>query len=331
VVVAIRAAVLAAVGLGATTRASADGPAPPTNGGAAARAEVRPARLRLGLSPAAASFLTEPRVRALLEVELVGVLPIAEGSIGPLDEPAIRAFIDQPDASSVVIQVQAPGRALTLRRVDVTGLGWDVAARFTAIATAEIVRAQLAPVRVRRRPPRKPTEAELDAVDRRRPRVVVAAAAHAAIGSGPARFGPELALGHATPVVDVAASGLFTAGDDGRRVGTVEAALTASHRLHFAPWLRAEAGAVVGVGTATLGEGASEDAAGFGHLAARVGLGARLAPDTWLSLRVLPGGIVGGPTDAAEQRPLEGASLGVALALSREIPIEPAPASPARP
>ncbi len=282
----------------------------------------RPVHLRLALAPAAASFMTELRVRALLEVELEGALGIAEEPVGPLDEAAVRVYIDQPEAASIVLQVQTPGRPLTRRRIDVTGLTWDVAARFTAIATAEIVRDHLAPARVRRSRPRAPSPAELEAADRRRARLLVAASVRADLGAGDPRAGPELAIGHATSIVDVRLAGSITGGADTR---TAEVDLAAMHRLHAGSWLRAELGGVLGVGTAAITEGDDRDREGFGRVAARLGLAARVAPETWLGLRLEPGAIVGGPRDpgGGPEPALEGAVVGLALSLARDVPIEP--------
>lgn len=282
----------------------------------------RATALRLALSPAAASFLTEPRMRALLEVELQGLLPLGELATGPLDEAVVRAWIDQPDASTVAIQVQAPGRGLTHRLLDVTGLTWDVAAHFTALGTAELVRAQLAPVRTRRPRPRIPTRAEIDAADRARPRWVVAAGAHARAGEGLVAGGPELEVGHATPAVDVRLGGRVLGGDGDARLRAVEIDLAAQHRIHPAPWLRVELGGAIGVGTAGATVGAVDHATGYGRLAARAGLAARVAPQTSLGLRVEPGVIVGGP-EVGRTGPgaIEGASLGLSIALTRDLPL----------
>jgi hypothetical protein len=298
------------------------------NGGVAAAAEpVKPRHLRLALSPAAGAFMTEVRVRSLLRVELAGELPLADEPTGPIDENAVRAWIDLPDEASVLIQVQAPGRVLTRRRLDVTGLQWDVAARFTALATAELVRAHLTPLRVRRPRPRVPTADEIDRADRARPRWVVAAGAHAHLGGGPPTLGPELELGHATRVVDVRLQARLVGGDaDQQRVQAGELGLSALHRLHATPWLRAELGASFAVGSASMIEvtptrSLEGDAAGHGRLGARLGLGARVIDQTWLGLRVEPDVIVGGPAQRDGDRPLAGGGVAVVLGISRDVPI----------
>lgn len=296
---------------------------PPGAADVAPPAAPAPTRVRLALSPAAASFMTDLRVRSLLDVELEGFLPLGEEVTGPLDELSVRVYIDQPEGASVVIQVQAPGRTLTRRRVEVTGLTWDVAARFAAIATAEIVRAELQPLRARRAKAHKPTQGELEAADRARARVRIGAGASSNVAwSGPISIGPELSLGHTTPWVDVdiAARAAFAEGET--RVAAVEAWLSLGHTMLMTSWLRLEVGGGIGAGTMSRTEDAEDLHDGFGHAAGRIGVGARLAPETWLAVRLEPGTIVGGPTTASGGRPLEGGVLGLALSIERAIPVE---------
>lgn len=295
------------------------------NGVEAPLEAAKPVHLRLALSPAASAFMTEVRVRSLLQVELADVLPLAEEPTGAIDENAVRAWVDLPDSAEVMIQVQAPGRVMTRRRLDVTGLGWDVAARFTALATAEVVRAQLAPVRVRRSRPHVPTTAEIDAADRDRPRWSIAGGGVARLGEGPALFGAELEIGHATRAIDARVGARLVGGAADVQAQALEAGLSAEHRLHMAPWLRADLGASFAVGAAGVVDvasalGPASDSSGYGRLAARIGGSARIAPQTWLGLRVEPGGVVGGPTIFGV-RPLEGASVGIVLAISRDLPV----------
>ncbi len=293
---------------------------------AAAPVEVpRPEHLRLALSPAASAFMTEVRVRSLLRVELEGVLPLAELPTGAIDENAVRAWVDLPDDTSVLIQAQAPGRVMTRRRLDVTGLGWDVAARFTALATAEVVRAQLAPVRVRRPRPYVPTRADIDGADRDRARWVIAGGGVARAGDGPALLGAELELGHATRAIDARLGGRVLAGGGEVHTQALEAGLSAEHRLHIKPWLRVDLGAAFAVGSAGMVDatrvlGPASDAAGYGRFASRVGAAVRLVPQTWLGVRLEPGVVVGGPTIARRQ-PMDGASFGGVLAISRDLPV----------
>lgn len=313
---------LLAVALAAAPRASEA--APP---GAAVETAPPPApaptKLRLALSPAAASFMTDLRVRSLLDVELEGVLTIAEEATGPLDEPSVRVFLDQPEGASVVIQVQAPGRSITRRRVDVTGLTWDVAARFAAIATAEIVRAELQPVRTRKPKARKPTAEELDRADQARSRLRIGAGSSSLVAwKGPFAIGPELSLGHTTSWFDVDVAARAAFGDGDVRTAAAEAWVTLGHTLHFTSWLRGEIGGGIGAGTMSLVTASDDLADGYGHAAGRVGVGTRIASETWLALRVEPGTIIAGPTTAGGQHPLEGGVLGLTLSIERAAPIE---------
>jgi hypothetical protein len=284
-----------------------------------------PTKVRLALSPAAASFMTDLRVRSLLDVELAALVPLAEESVGPLDEPAVRVFIDQPEGASLVIQVQAPGRPITRRRVDVTGLTWDVAARFAAIATAEIVRAELQPVRTRKPKARKPTPEELERADQARSRVRIAAGGASFVAwEGPIAAGPELSIGHTTLWVDVDLAARAAFGDGDTRVGAFETWLTLAHTMHVSAWIRLEVGGGIGAGTMSLVSDVDDDADGFGHAAGRIGVGARIAPETWIALRVEPGTLIAGPSAAAGARPFEGGVLGLALSIERSTPIEDA-------
>jgi hypothetical protein len=319
------AAGLSRAAVAAPPGASGDGNGSSNGNGAGTPVEsTRPLHLRLALSPAAGAFMTEVRVRSLLRVELADVLPLADQPIGAIDENAVRAWVDLPDSAEVMIQVQAPGRAMTRRRLDVTGLGWDVAARFTALATAEVVRGQLAPVRVRRPRPHVPTTAEIDAADRARSRWLIAGGGVARVGEGPALFGAELEVGHATRAVDARLGARLVGGGGDVQAQALEAGLSAEHRLHFMPWLRADLGASFAVGTAAVVDVTAappaSDSAGYGRVAARVGGSARVAPQTWLGLRLEPGVVVGGPTIAGASA-LDGASLGIVVAISRDLPV----------
>ncbi len=149
----LRAAFLAAAALAISTPARAQ-PAP-----ASAEVEQPPKIVRIALSRAAADKLSDLRVRRLVEQQLGGGVQIAEEPLGPLDEASVRVFIDMPGPSVAVVQVQAPGKRVETRTVDVSGLPWVVATRFVAIATSESVRPELTP---RRKPkPRIPTAAEI--------------------------------------------------------------------------------------------------------------------------------------------------------------------------
>lgn len=115
--------------------------------------------VRIVVAKTAAEKLSELRVRRLVELQLGGDIRVPEEPAGPLNENAVRVYVDLPEPAIVEVQVQAPGRKLETRRVDVSGLPWEVASRFVSIATSELVRGQLTP---RRKPrPRPPTPEEI--------------------------------------------------------------------------------------------------------------------------------------------------------------------------
>jgi len=126
---------------------------------AAASAPAERPFVRIALGPAASERLNDVRLRRLAAFQLAETARVGASADGPLDEGAVRVFVELRGTSTVVVQAQAPGRRIDTRTVDVEGLPWDVAQRFVAIGISEMVRAQLAPVRKPR--PRPPTEDEV--------------------------------------------------------------------------------------------------------------------------------------------------------------------------
>jgi hypothetical protein len=294
---------------------------------ASAEEAPAPGLVRVALSKAAAGFLTEGRVRRLIDVELPRASPLAPEPFGPLDENAVHVFIDLPAPGTVTIQVQAPGRKLETRRVDVAGLAWDVAARVTAIATSESVRAQLAPLRRRPTRPHEATQAEIDAAERR-------SAAFSVSGAGVAAFAPSMrgGLGGARLTASfhhpwlTEELSLAALGGDSRigRLRHVELGIGASHRLWLAPFLRVRLGGVAGLVSlrasrpeTPTGASSIPDASFNLRAAAKVGLDARLAKKAWLTLDLEPGALLlDAPTGS------RGAWLGAALGLSFETAVD---------
>jgi hypothetical protein len=107
----------------------------------------------VGLSVPAAESLSEQSVRRLLELELGERAVLAPGTSGPLGEHVAYVWIDLPSPSKVIIEVRVGDKSVTRRELGIAGLAWDVAARIVAITTSEMVRAQMRPARVVRRPP----------------------------------------------------------------------------------------------------------------------------------------------------------------------------------
>jgi hypothetical protein len=161
---------------GSPGNGAGNGAGAPKNGGPAAPARI--VEVRVGLSVPAAEGLLEPRVRRLLELELGERAVLAPGTSGPLGEHVAYVWIDLPSPSRVGIEVRVGDKPVTRRELGIAGLAWDVAARIVAITTSEMVRAQMRPARVVRRPPapKGPSPEELEIASRKRDALVFTAA-----------------------------------------------------------------------------------------------------------------------------------------------------------
>lgn len=116
-------------------------------------------------------------MRRLLELELGEKAVLAPGTSGPLGEHVAYVWIDLPSPSKVVIEVRVGEKPVTRRELGIAGLAWDVATRIVAITTSEMVRAQMRPARIVRRPPapKGPTKEELEIASRERDALVFTA------------------------------------------------------------------------------------------------------------------------------------------------------------
>ena len=330
----VGAAVLIGLGwAGEAVAGEGAGPALSTSStdGAGAAKEAAPAAVitpvRVALSKAAADFLTEGRVRQLIDLELPASTPLAGEPVGPLDENAVRVYIDLPRPGAVVIQVQGPQRRLETRTVNVTGLAWDVAARVTAIATSESVRAQVAPLPKRSTKPRPPTPEEIENALRRSPAIGVGASFAGAYlprlrgGLVGSRVGLELHQPVFSEHLSLAAMG--GSGETGQ-LRWIELAVGATHRMWLGTGVHLEVGAEFALAQSRMAPLASvaKDAVlnAEARAAAVVGLGVRLHREAWLTLDLDPGAVV---TDTPSG--IQGAWLGVALGIAFEKPLNPIP------
>ncbi len=295
-------------------------------GAPAAEESPAPGLVRVALSKSAAAFLTEGRVRRLIDLELPRSAPLAPEPVGPLDENAVRVFIDLPEPGIVTIQAQAPLRKVEVRKLGIAGLAWDVAARVTAIATSESVRALLAPVRKRPTRPREPTQAELDAALRRTSSFSVS-------GAAVASFAPSLHAGLGGAKLSVLFHhpwlseelALTAQGGDSRlgQLRYLEASVGASHRVWLGSSARLRFGGVAALANLRAsrpdvapGAPLRPEASFTVRAAGLVGLAGRVAPKTWLSLDLEPGALlIDAPVGA------RGAWLGASLGLSFEEPL----------
>lgn len=274
--------------------ASAEGPAvdPIATPPVPAKAPV----VRLSVSTAAAALLTEARVRRLVDLELYGAVEVAIEAQGPLDEEAVRVFVDLVKIDVVMIQVQAPGRRIETRKVNVRGLVADVAARFTALAVSESVRAQLAPVRKRPPKPKGPTAAEIDAATRRAPSVAIIGRLTSGwlAERGAVLGGATLGVAFHQPILSEEISGTWIAGSDGREaIAMTDLKIGLSHRMWFFPDFRGHVGGGFALSHISVEPVGSADRGAFNLRAfGQIGLEGRLSPRTWLGFSIEPGGMI---------------------------------------
>jgi hypothetical protein len=255
-----------------------------------------PAVVRVSLSKQASAFLTEGRVRRLIELELPSTTRLAEDPTGPLDENAVHLYVDLPEPSVVTIPVQAPQRKVETRRVDVAGLAWDVAARVTAIAASESVRSAIAPIVKRPTAPRGPTDAELrDAFDRTPSIGVSGSFAGAVLPSVAVLGGSRLAVSfHQRFFLEELAIGAYGGSGSASALRSVDLSALVGYRVYYSSRLRSDFGGVFAFSYSSLrlDESAGDDG-GFGVRAAgRVTLDLRVADRTWLTLGIEPGGVL---------------------------------------
>lgn len=272
---------------------------PPATGAASPTSTdelATPSVVRVGLSEQAAAFLTEARVRRLMELELPETVHLADAAVGPLDENAVRLYIDLPEPSVVTIQVQAPGRKLEQRRVDVSGLAWDVAARVTAVAASEAVRSQIAPIRKRPTKPKEPTDAELMAAMRDVPSIrVIGEISGAGLPSaGAGLLGSRLGIGFHQPYFFEELS-LGVLGGEGNHgsLRWLELSAILGHRLFFTSRVRSELGATFALARADYAGGVAAGEGAFTlRAAAHLTLEVRPTERLWIGLELEPGAVL---------------------------------------
>jgi hypothetical protein len=252
-------------------------------------------------------------VRRLIELQLGGEIPVAPEPYGPLDENAVRVFIDLPSPATAEIQAQAPKRRLAIRRVDVAGLPWDAATRFVAIAASESIRLQVRPQPKRK--PRPPTPAEIAERQARTPSLEVGGALSAAwlSAGGSGLFGSRLRLSlHQRFLSEMLA---FSALGSTGGAEWLEGSLGAAHRTFWLPDVRTH----IGAGAAVAGvfdTSARSDADAWVRAHALLGVGIRATTNAWLSVDLEPGVAI----DLAREEPA--AWIGAAMSLSYDGPVD---------
>jgi hypothetical protein len=283
------------------------------------------------MSPAAAEYLTEIRVRKLVEIELRGAAELEPFAYGPLDSQWVSVWIDLPDPSIVLIQVLAADRPLIQRRVNITGLPWDVAARFVAIATSESIRRQLRPKPPRPPPtPTGPTPDELRRARRMAPSAVLRGMGAAAIlpGGGAWLAGPAFAVASHSGGITQALEARWLIGDtDAGRMRWFEGGAGADYRFWLTEELRILFGANAGIAAVALSDdqavraGTEEHETWSARAALSLGAEARLGASSWLGLRVEPGAVLREIPFDGGSRAIDGAWLGVSLGLVVDQPL----------
>jgi hypothetical protein len=309
----LRAALLAlscgtAAALAVVARdASADAAAAPV-----VEDDPQPQVIRVALSKRASETLSEVRVRRLVELQLGGDVPVAPEPYGPLDEVAVRVFIDLPSPSVAEIQAQAPKRRLAIRRVDVAGLPWDAATRFVAIAASESIRLQLRPLPKRK--PRPPTNAEIAERLEKTPSLELGGALTGAwlSGTNEGFLGSRLRFSFHQRVLSEHLS--ISAMGSTASTSWFEGSIGASHRTFWLPDVRTHIGAGFGVAAVFDQSSGEPDPWIRGYAAASVSL--RLAGDAWLGVELEPGAALDAPNERV------GAFIGAAMSIGYDGPMD---------
>jgi hypothetical protein len=307
--------------------AQAQTPAPTAEPTAQPAPPPRLVEVRFALSSSASKQLSEPRVRRLLEIELGDAAVLAPASTGPLGDHVAYVWVDLADPSTVAIEVRVGVRTVERREITDAELTGDVAVRVIAIAAAEMVRAQMRPLRPPKKPPapKPPSPEEIELASRRvdavtwNPRVGMAFVPSA----GAALFGPGVDLGFRRfgASAHVFASWLTgpTAFGSAR---WFEVGLAAGYRMWVSPSLRftgelSASGAAVRVADARL---AGETLNALDTWSARAGgslaIEWRAREPVWLTLDVNPSAVLRSfdvVTPAGSRSGFEGFFLGAAL------------------
>lgn len=311
-------------------------------GASSAVASTRTVEVRLALATPAAQGLSEARVRRLLEIELEESAVLAPGVSGPLGDHVAYVWIDQPKAAQILIEVRTGDRAVARRELRVAGVGGDVAARLVAIAASEMIRAQLQPIPPPRRAPQphRPTAAEIELATRPQPTLTITPSTVGAYlpSAASALGGVGLAVGFRFKGVGEALFARWLTGaGQGVAARWFEVGALADDRIWLGPALRLAFGATATLASVHLAGARVIDAdpeardAWSARASATLGVEARVRPTTWISVSLEPSVILRPVREEghAGRGALEGAWLGLNLALPFEWAQRPAIAAPA--
>jgi hypothetical protein len=266
-------------------------------------APQRLVEVRFALSSSAAKQLSEPRLRRLLEIELADAALLAPSAQGPLGDHVAYVWVDLAEPSTVAIEVRVGARSVERREIADAELTGDVAVRVIAIIAAEMVRAQMAPVRPPKKPPapKPPSAEEIEAASRQvdalswSPRVGAAFVPSA----GATLFGPGFDLGMRRFGVSAhLLADLFVGPTGFGSARWFEVGLGAGYRqwvtpsLRFAGQLSASAAAVRVDGGRVVGEGPGQVDTWSARAGGTVAIEWRVQEPVWLTLGVSPSAVL---------------------------------------
>ena len=259
--------------------------------------------VRFALSSSASKQLSEPRLRRLLEIELGDAAVLAPAATGPLGDHVAYVWVDLAEPSTVVIEVRAGVRPVDHREIADAELTGDIAVRVIAIAAADMVRAQMRPIRPPKKPPapKPPSPEEIEAASRLVDALSWSPRAGAAFvpTAGAALFGPALDLGLRRFGVGAHVGASLLAGPTSfGSARWFEAGLGMSYRLWVTPSVRfageisAAAVAVHVAGASLVGESEGRLDTWSARAGGSVAIEWRVHEPVWLTLGVGPSAVL---------------------------------------
>lgn len=282
--------------------------------------------MRVALSATAAKQLAEPRLRRLLEIELGDTAVLAPAPTGPLGDHVAYVWVDLMGPSTVAIEVRVGARTVDRREIADAELTGDIAARVIAIATAEMVREQMKPLRAPKKAPapKPPSAEEIEAASQRADAVTIDARAAGVFvpSAGATLFGPSFDLGFRRFGIGAhLVAGFYTGPTSFGSARWFEAGVGASYRLWVTPSLRfageiaASAAAVRVAGGRVLGEVESRFDTWSARAGGSVAIEWRASDPVWLTLGAGPSAVLR-PFDViagGARSPFEGVLVGATL------------------
>jgi hypothetical protein len=299
--------------------------------------------LRLAVSSSAASLLSEPRLRRLLEIEAQDIAFLAPGPSGPLGDYVASVWVEQPTTAKVLVEVRLGDHSVEHREIVVRGLAPDVAARLVAVAAAELVRSAMVPVP---KPahllsaPLPATPLELERASFLLPALVVSPDAELASlpGSAGVLAGPGVGIGFRYYGAGEALSARWLTGSSaGSSIRWLEVSAAADYRVWLSSSWRLCFGGLAGVSSVHIGgaeavdNGEGQQDTWSGRAGAVVGIETKIADQVWAALVAEPGAVLRPVRyiDATgKSASVEGVLVGIGLALHFEPRLAKPPTPP---